>query len=126
MAVSISAMARYTGMTESLGEGASANSIEGTCWHITNRINMTVIADVSGIEWIPPSGIGIAELRWRVIEVGRDGVSGGSMDCWERISRTVVDPTCMAIPVASSNRIIVDSVRRLLALGVNDGIMRFQ
>ena len=47
------------------------------------------------------------------------------MKCRGRISRTVVKPTCMGRPVASSNREIVDSVRRLLAIGMNDD-MRFQ
>ena len=42
-----------------------------------------------------------------------------------RISRTVVQPPCMGRPVASSNGEIVDSVRRLLAFGVDNG-MRFQ
>ena len=50
VAVNIRVMARYTGMAESLGEGASANSIEGTCWHITKRVDMTVIVDANGIE----------------------------------------------------------------------------
>ena len=45
------------------------------------------------------------------------------MNCWVIISKIIMKP--MGRPVASSNRKVVDSVRRLLAVGVNDG-MRFQ
>ena len=47
------------------------------------------------------------------------------MECWGRISRTVVKPTCMGKPVASSNREIVDSIRGVIAFGMNND-MRFQ
>lgn len=50
MAINIGAMARNIGMTESLGESASANSIEGTCWHITDRISIIVASGANGIE----------------------------------------------------------------------------
>ena len=79
MAVNIRAMARYTGMAESLDEGASANSIEGTCWHITKRVDMTVIVDANGIEWIWPSWMGVVEPSWCVIDVAREAGSGVTM-----------------------------------------------
>ena len=44
------------------------------------------------------------------------------MNCRGRISRTVVKPTCMGKPLASSNREIVDSVPGVIAFGMNDSM----
>lgn len=63
--------------------------------------------------------MGVVNSSWCFIDFAREGHSGVSMECRGRISRTVVKPTCMGKPLASSNREIVNSVRRLLAIDVN-------
>ena len=69
--------------------------------------------------------MGVVEPSWCIIDVAREAGSGVTMGCRGRIRKTVVKPQCMGRPVASSNGEIVDSVRRLLAIGMNDS-MRFQ
>lgn len=67
----------------------------------------------------------MVEPTWCFIDVARKAGSGGTMSRCGRICKTVVKPMCMGKPVASSNREIVGSVRRLLAIGVNES-MSFQ
>ena len=80
VAIKIGVMTRYSGMTISLGESAFANVSEGTCWHITKRVDMTVIVDANGIEWILPSWKGPVEPSWRFIDVPEAAGSEVSMD----------------------------------------------